>query len=55
MVFAYDNQNQKEDHMEKPSIRENRFDIDVGYITKSLAENAPSKAVSPSVRVAVRC
>ncbi len=47
MFFAYDNQNPKEDHMEKQSIRENRFDIDIGYITKSPCRECPIKSSLP--------
>jgi len=47
MIFAYDNQNQEEDHMEKQSIRENRFDIDIGYITKSPCRECPIKSSLP--------
>ncbi len=47
MFFAYDNQNPKEDHMKKQSIRENRFDIDIGYITKSPCRECPIKSSLP--------
>ncbi|MBW2604451.1 MAG: hypothetical protein JRE28_09085 [Deltaproteobacteria bacterium] len=33
--------------MEKQSIRENRFDIDIGYITKSPCRECPIKSSLP--------
>lgn len=47
MIFAYDNQNQKEDHMERENIREYRLDIDIGYITKSPCRECPIKGSLP--------
>jgi hypothetical protein len=47
MIFAYDNQNHKEDHMKEQCIRENRLDIDIGYITKSPCRECPIKNSLP--------
>ncbi len=47
MIFAYDNRNQEEDHMEKQRIKEYRFDIDIGYITKSPCRECPIKSDLP--------
>ena len=53
MIFAYDSQNQKEDHMKKESPREYRLDIDIGYITKSPCRECPIKNNLPEC--ASRC
>jgi hypothetical protein len=47
MIFACDKQNQKEDHMERDNVREYRFDIDIGYITKSPCRECPIKSSLP--------
>jgi hypothetical protein len=47
MIFAYDIQNLKEDHMERESSREYRLDIDIGYITKSPCRECSIKSNLP--------
>lgn len=47
MIFASDNQNQKEDHMERESSKEYRLDIDIGYITKSPCRECPISSSLP--------
>jgi len=47
MIFASDNQTQKEDHMEREYSKEYRLDIDIGYITKSPCRECPIKSSLP--------
>lgn len=37
----------KEDHMEEKNVRENRFDLDIGYITKSPCRECPTNNSLP--------
>ena len=47
MIFAGDNQTQKEEHMEREHSKEYRLDIDIGYIKKSPCRECPIKNSLP--------
>ena len=47
MIFAGDNQTQKEEHMEREHSKEYRLDIDIGYIKKSPCRECPIKSNLP--------